>query len=344
MDQLQLRVNRVRPENKDAATIVLQRSDGQPLLYEAGQFLTLLFFRNGQEMRRSYSLSSTPGIDDFASITIKRIPNGEVSRWLLDTVQPGDQFISLRPAGRFTVNTHTNASRQFFFIAAGSGIVPVYSLIKKILVEEPLSEIILINQNRSETDILFDLSIKLLQATWPSRFVCINLLSQPEESHILPQRLNNSLLDRLLRYNLQIGWKHLFYLCGPVSFMRMAQFTIRLIGFAEDQIKKEIFTVGYIPPPPLITDYRTHEIVIHINRQDYKIHSTNQLNVLQAAINNGIQLPYSCRSGRCSSCLAKLLRGKLIMSTNEVLTEKDLQEGLILTCVGFALTDIELGF
>jgi ring-1,2-phenylacetyl-CoA epoxidase subunit PaaE len=344
MDQLQLRVNRVRPENKDAATIVLQRSDGQPLLYEAGQFLTLLFFRNGQEMRRSYSLSSTPGIDDFASITIKRIPNGEVSRWLLDSVQTGDQFISLRPAGRFTVTTHSNASRQFFFIAAGSGIVPVYSLIKKILVEEPLSEIILINQNRSETDILFDLPIKLLQATWPSRFVCINLLSQPEESYILPQRLNNFLLDRLVRYNVQIGRKQSFYLCGPASFMRMAQFTLRLIGFAEDQIKKEIFTVGYIPPPPLITDYRTHEIVIHINRHDYKIQSTNQLNVLQAAINNGIQLPYSCRSGRCSSCVAKLLRGKLIMSTNEVLTEKDLQEGWILTCVGYALTDIELGF
>ena len=342
MDQLELKVIQVRKETQDAATILLKRSDGLPILYEAGQFLTLLFSRNGQDLRRSYSLSSAPGIDEYTSITVKRIPNGEVSRWLLDTVQPGDQFLSLLPAGRFTLSTNSHARRQFFFIAAGSGIIPVYSLIKKILVEEPLSEIILIYQNRRQIDILFAEPLALLQQTWPSRFICINLLSQPEKPDNRPQRLNNSLLDRLVRYHLQIQRDQLFYLCGPGSFMRMAQFTLRLIGFAEDQIKKENFTVGYIPPPPLISDYRTYEIIIHANQRLYRLHSTNQLNILQAAMNNGIRLPYSCRSGRCSTCVSKLIKGKVIMSINEVLTEKDLEQGWILTCVGYALSDIEL--
>jgi ring-1,2-phenylacetyl-CoA epoxidase subunit PaaE len=136
----------------------------------------------------------------------------------------------------------------------------------------------------------------------------------------------------------------LFYLCGPPALMRMAQFTLKLMGFADDQIRRENFVVEYIPPPPLITDRDPKQIVIHFHKQTYHITSEFPTNILQAALNNNIQLPYSCRGGRCSTCVARLMKGNVKMSINDVLTNKDLENGLVLTCVGYPETDIELDF
>jgi ring-1,2-phenylacetyl-CoA epoxidase subunit PaaE len=124
----------------------------------------------------------------------------------------------------------------------------------------------------------------------------------------------------------------------------MAQFTLKWMGFQDDLIKKENFTVDRVPPPPLMSDTSTKEIIIHYNKQTFKIRATYPQNILQAALNNDIQLPYSCRSGVCASCVAKCIKGKARMSRNEVLTEKDIEAGLVLTCVGYAETDVELAF
>jgi ring-1,2-phenylacetyl-CoA epoxidase subunit PaaE len=344
MDQLQLRVIQIKRETRNAATIILERADGKALLYKAGQFLTLLIVPKGIELRRSYSISSTPHIDNFVSITVKRIPNGEVSRWLLDRLRAGDLLISLPPAGRFTIETHFDRSRQFFFIAAGSGIIPVFSLIKKILSEEPLSHVILLDQNSDRNDIIFDSQLQILRKSSPASFKWINLLSRPRKQPPFPERLNNFSLDKLVRDNLMDDKEQSFYMCGPASFMRMAQFTLRLMGYADEQIKKESFTVEYIPPPPPIRNHSLREIIIHRDNQVFLLKAAYPKNILQAALDNHIPLPYSCRGGRCSSCIARLMKGKVKMSVNEVLTEKELQDGWILTCVGYAETDVELCF
>src|SRR5580693_4528500 len=125
MDQLHLKVTQIKSETRNAATIFLEKTDGKPIKYEAGQFLTLIIAPRGIELRRSYSFSSTPNLDEFVSVTVKRVPNGEASRWLLDHLQIGQRLVSLPAAGRFTVKTDSDCSRQFFFIVAGSGIVPV---------------------------------------------------------------------------------------------------------------------------------------------------------------------------------------------------------------------------
>lgn len=126
--------------------------------------------------------------------------------------------------------------------------------------------------------------------------------------------------------------------------MRMAQFTLKWMGFEDEQIKKENFTVEFVPPPPLLVDISAKKILIHYQKETFKINATYPVSILQAALDHDIQLPYSCRSGRCSSCVAKCIKGKVKMSNNEVLTEKDLENGLVLTCVGYAETDVELEF
>lgn len=413
-DRLLLRVVAIRSEARDTATILLERADGAPLDYQAGQFLTFLFSFGGRELRRSYSFSSAPGIDATPSITVKRVINGEVSRYLLDHLRVGDELVSLAPAGRFVLegpglgamgvrgegrkgslggaeggevaagqegveagrvaevpvqsgalaagvaDTEKKVPRQLFFIAAGSGMVPVFSLLKKALGEEPGSRMVLISQHHDEGSILFRRQLEELQKKYEERFGWVSILSTPgvlysgmreREGGVCSHfgRLTNLLLEDLIQESEErmgsepFGGK-LFYLCGPPAFMRMAQFTLRLMGFTDEQIKKEHFTVEFVPPPPLLTDASPKRITVHYGGQTFEFEAAYPKTILQAALEHHIPLPYSCRGGRCSTCTARCLKGKVKMSINEVLTEKDLQEGLVLTCVGYAQTDVELAF
>jgi ring-1,2-phenylacetyl-CoA epoxidase subunit PaaE len=356
MEPFWLEVIGIFPEARDCSTILLRRLDGQPLVYRAGQFLTLLLTIHGRELRRSYSLSSAPGIDPWPAITIKRIPNGEVSRYLLDHLVPGDRLLTLPPSGRFTL-AEGAATTRHFFIAAGSGMAPVYSLLKTALLAVPAlateatagstaeagavlpvqtgRDAILISQHHDEQSVLFGEALRSWQRQWPERFTWLNILS----SHF--GRLTNGMLQDLVE---ELGLGHFFYLCGPPAFMRMAQFTLRVMGVEEARIRKEHFTVEYVPPPPPIADTRPRRITISKEGQTIGFSASYPMTILQAALAHGIALPYSCRGGRCSTCVARCTAGKVKMSINEVLTDEDLQRGLVLTCVGYAETDVELAY
>ncbi len=344
MPQLKLKVRKIIRETKDAATILLEPENGKPIVYEAGQFLTFIFDRGAQEIRRSYSFSSAPGIDEIPAITVKRITNGEISRFLLDHLRRGDILTALPPSGRFTLETDARLSRQIIFISAGSGITPVFSLLKKIVRGEPLTKNLLIYQNHDEQSILFGKPLRALEKNHPDQLKWINLLSRPQKHRHASHRLNNFLLEKLVSTHQSTDREMLFYLCGPPAFMRMAWFTLKLMGFKDEQIRKENFTIEYVPPPPLITDTSPKEVILHYRQQTFRFTVSYPNNILQAALNQGIELPYSCRGGRCSTCTAKCLKGKVKMSINEVLTDKDMQNGLVLTCVGYAETNLELQF
>ena len=126
--------------------------------------------------------------------------------------------------------------------------------------------------------------------------------------------------------------------------MRMAEFTLRLLGFSADQIRKEHFVIETPPRSPLLTDTSSKQLTIHHHKKTYHITVAYPTSILDAALQHNIQLPYSCKAGRCSTCSAYCIQGKVVMSMNEVLTEKDISKGLVLTCVGFAATDVELSF
>jgi ring-1,2-phenylacetyl-CoA epoxidase subunit PaaE len=342
MDRLELKIKEVIHETAEAATLILENQGGESISYEAGQFLTLVFRRHGHEIRRSYSLSSCPGIDPFVSITIKRKPNGEISRELLDHLGPGDRLVSLPAAGRFTFEPGTASDKQIFLIAAGSGITPIFSLLKKILFSELSTRVVLIYQNHDEYSIIFRRPLQEFASKFPSRFVWVNLLSKPKEKHHTSERLTNFLLEQLVGANFKSHAQMWFYLCGPPAYMRMAQFTLRLMGFTETQIRKENFTVDFIPPAPFMLDKTAKKISLLYHKSRYELWVRYPDSILEAAIKNHIPLPYSCRAGRCASCVARCLRGSIKMSNNEVLMENDLVQGLVLTCVGYAETDLEL--
>lgn len=346
MDLLQWKVVQVVPETRDTITYVLEPAGGKPVVYDAGQFLTLLIEHHGRELRRSYSFSSTPGIDNQVSITVKRKVNGAVSRFIQLAWKVGTVFSTIPPTGMFRIETDKHAERTFFFIAAGSGIVPVFSLLKKVLHFEPRSRVILIYQNTSEKQIIFHEAILALEKQFGDRLQRIDLLSNPADPGILPQRLNNALLENLVSGLAKPGEfrNTFFYTCGPLLFMKMVEFTVRVMGFEGDQVRKENFTIEKIPVPHFSLEPVPREVTVHYGIETYRFQSTYPSSILQSALDNHISLPYSCRAGRCSSCVARCLQGKVAMSANDVLTEKDLSDGLVLTCVGYAETDVELQF
>jgi len=348
MNLIQLRVVDSRVEATDTVTIVLEPVDGGVLEYRAGQFLTFLFVLNGRELRRSYSFSSTPGIDRLPSVTVKRVVNGEVSRYLIDHLKVGDIVTCLPPSGKFLLE---EGERTQVFVAAGSGMTPVYSLIREALYHRPAGKVVLITQNRDSRSVLFRSSLEELVRLFPSRLRWLSLLSAPgkagtslEGGHAGVARLNNALLVELLD-SMKI-WssdsRAFFYLCGPPGFMRMAVFTLRLLGVPDQEIKRENFVVEYVPPPPVLRDTSPREVVLHAEGKVMRFKTHWPSTILQSALDNGIALPYSCKGGRCGTCAARCISGKVRMSINDVLMERDLAEGLVLTCVGYAETDVEL--
>ena len=263
MELLQWKVMQVIPETPDTKTYILEEAHGKPVVWDAGQSITFLFTHHGHEIRRSYSICTAPGIDKHVAITVKRKENGEISRHILNTWQPGTLVSSLLPAGRFIIETHSAQKRQICFIAAGSGIVPILAMIKKTLYHEPESHITLIYQNHDEHNIIYHQLLQHLAAQHAYRFTRIDLLSNPINLEAKPARLNNWLLEQLLTTNKKPQTTNLFYTCGPEPFMRMVQFTLRVMGFSEDQLRKEHFVIEPIRKPAFTMPATVHTVVLH---------------------------------------------------------------------------------
>lgn len=326
-----LRVIGRRQETHDTVTFLLE---GRLAPYVPGQFLTLLV----NQVRRSFSLTSSPG-DPYYAITVKRKTNGEVSRYLQDHVHEGAVLKALPPAGRFTFQPRPGVRRDIGFIAAGSGIAPILPLIKQALAEEPESHVWLIDQNHSEADVIFGKELHSLEA----RLTRVSLLSAPFSHTILPRRLNNASLEQLVGGLMRFDpLESIVFCCGPEALMRMARFTLRVMGFGAEQFRQEHFTVDPVPHAPLLSDTTQKQVVLLLHGKRYVFPVAYPANILQAALDHHIPLPYSCRGGRCSSCAVRCVEGKVVMSINDVLTDRDLSEGWVLTCTGYAASDLEL--
>lgn len=335
-----LRVKEIIRESDDTKTFVFEITGNEPFRYKAGQFLTFLIPMHGHEIRRSYSMSSAPGVDPFPSITVKRVANGEISRFWIDTVQIGDTFRALAPSGRFVLeNIPDDQPRDIVLIGAGSGITPLFSILKHALAHEPGAQVSLIYASRNVRNTLFWEQITHWQSRFPERLRVIHIHSQPsDEWNGIRGRINNTRLEQLVGQSLRFKRSEArFFICGPFDLMRSAEITLHFMGFLTAQIRKENFVITSPPPPP--PDSHPHNIKLNFQATTYNLHVPAHSTVLDAALANGIQLPYSCKGGRCSTCAAICKTGGVHMSVNEVLTDRDLMEGWILTCSSYVDSD-----
>mgnify|MGYP002777826174 CR=1 FL=1 len=326
---LPLRVTAIVAETPDTTTFFLQPADGRPVPYRAGQFLTFLFHFGGRETRRSYSMSSAPGVDAPLAVTVKRVENGEISRYLLDRVRVGDVLQSLPPSGRFTLDEET--ADDLVLIGAGSGITPLFSMLKTALATQPTRRVLLIYASRDARSAIFYEKITALARRHVDRFTLITPFSAEG------QRLNNARLETLLAQHLTgPRAKARAYLCGPADFMRLARITLIFMGFHADQLRQEHFVVETPPAPPVPTLSTPSRVTIRFRGETHRLTVPAGQYLLTAALEAGIALPYSCRGGRCSTCVARCTSGRVAMRLNDVLTARDLADGWVLTCTGYA--------
>ncbi len=337
-----LKVSRIIEESKDAKTFVLEPLNGWEPDYKPGQFLTLLFHTGYGEKRRSYSMSSSPATDRELAITVKKLDNGEFSRHLLRTVKPGDILESTGIAGQFILPENDPLIRQFFFIAAGSGITPCFSLIKTLLHSSD-HHVTLIYSNKSKEDTIFYEQLKELEEHYKDKFTIKFLFSN--ESGIYNTRLSSWLLDQFIDQYLRVTRNEaMFYVCGPFDYMLTVQITL-LSRFPASHVMKENYSslprkVKELPP-----DTEAHQVMISIGGQTFSVSAQYPDSILEAAINQGIQLPYSCKAGRCASCVATCSKGNVWMAYNEVLTDDEVAKGRILVCQSFPIGgDVEITY
>lgn len=340
----QVRISRITPETKDAKTFVLETTDGSSIPYRSGQFLTFIFESRNGEQRRNYSISSSPFTGEPLSITIKRIPNGLYSRKMIDYAREGDLLTTIGANGFFTLPDNMDQYKQFFLFAAGSGISPVFSLLKTVLLRFPQIRITLIYSNHSVNDTIFYKALHELQAAFPKQLEIEWLFSNAPE--YTKARLGNWLLGELLKkYRVAPIANCLFYLCGPFNYMRMITITLLSSGVHTSQVRKEEFVImepRVVLMPP---DTAARHVSVILDKKQYRFISAWPNTILQAAKQEGIELPYSCEVGRCGACAAVCHRGEVWMRYNEVLTNDDTINGRVLTCTGYPIGgDVELDF
>jgi len=329
-----IRIVDIIQETKDARTFVLESEE--PLPYRAGQFLSFVFQKPDREERRSYSFSSSPDINDPMAITVKRVVNGEYSRLLIDYAQVGDILTTINPAGFFTLPEDHRQFKQIFFLAAGSGITPVFSLIKTILHTRPEWQVVLIYSNHSKKDIIFHKALDILTGKFPDQFKIEYLVSV---SHNLARaRLSKWLLSVLIsEYSVAALPETLFYLCGPFDYMRMATIQLLNEGVPLSNIRKENFSTFQPEIKAQPPDKEPHGVEILFDNDTFHVQTQYPQTILAAAKKRGIPLPYSCEAGKCGTCAAICLEGKVWMSYNEVLMDDEIAKGRVLTCVGYPI-------
>lgn len=323
----------------DSLVLFFDTIGGDKPPYFAGQFLTLIFQINNREVRRSYSLCSSPALDEPLSIAIKRVENGEISRHLHHKTAVGDVINALAPNGLFTYLPNPELKRTLFFFAAGVGITPVYSIIKTALYSETASKLYLVYSSRSVDETLFYNELNALEAQFPSRFKIIYVSSHSK--NLLYARLNVFLIEKLVNEYMEFDSKDaLFYTCGPIDYMVSCRITLLKLGYEISQIKRETFV---LPEDEAddddtsekeIGDTNTYTVTLNNRGVIHKIAVPYNRTILQEALLNKIDIPYSCRAGICSTCTATCTKGHVRMDYNEVLVDNEIAAGRVLVCTG----------
>jgi len=334
-----LHIKTINAEIRDFKTFSFK----EDIVYKAGQYLTFVYYAHEQEIRRSYSITSSPVLNEPLTIGVKRIENGLFSRMLIDNAAAGDELITIGAGGLFVLPVDIENYKQVFFFAAGSGITPIYSLIKTLLYAQPHIHVVLIYSNASPGKTVFLNDLKTLEKKFPNRLKIKFLWSNIVD--LSKARLHRNLIIDFLNELSSADFETLlFYICGPESYMRLCTYTLQENDIPKENIRREDFVINSIHKrDALPPDKNSHKALIKLNGKEFRFSVDYPDSILRSAKKLNINLPYSCEAGRCGSCVAKCIKGKVWHSYNEVLTEKEINSGLILTCVGHPVNgDVEL--
>ncbi|MGQ0698891.1 MAG: 1,2-phenylacetyl-CoA epoxidase subunit PaaE [Panacagrimonas sp.] len=343
----ELRVADVKSETRDAMVVTFDApsGDAESFRYLAGQHLTLKAHIEGEEVRRSYSICAGAQ-EQKLRVAIKRMDDGLFSNWAAEHLKPGHRIEVMEPSGHFNVPLEPESARHHFAFASGSGITPVLSLIKTTLAAEPHSRFTLIYGNRASSSVIFKEELEDLKDRYLTRLNLVFILSREQQDvDLFNGRIDAAKCDQLLSRWVNPADIDVAYICGPQSMMEQVSERLMANGLAKSQIKMELFATAMnkTPRPARLGPVKGHEgckiTVIQNGLTREFAMAKNKDSVLDAALEHGIELPYSCKGGVCSTCRCKLIKGEVDMDANYSLEDYELARGFILTCQSFPVTD-----
>lgn len=331
-----LAVKAIKRETGKAVSIAFNVPDNLKALFKfkAGQYLTLKTTINGEDIRRDYSICSSPNSNEL-KVAVKEVENGKFSTYLNNNLKEGDQLEVATPQGRFIFEPDAAKTRYITAFAAGSGITPIMSIAKTVLESEPNSKFILVYGNKTPKDTIFFDEILELHHNYLDRFELQEVFSQSEKENALFGRIEKSTVNFILKNK----YKHIdidaFYLCGPEAMINTVSNVLKENGIDESTINYELFTA-----PTQNTSANTavdvsdgeSQITVIVDDEEKTFKMSQKKNILEAALDNDLDAPYSCQGGICSSCIARITDGTATMRQNNILTDNEVAEGLILTC------------
>jgi ring-1,2-phenylacetyl-CoA epoxidase subunit PaaE len=334
-----LAVNDLRRETADAVsmTFAIPKELASDYSFLPGQYLTLRTTMDGEEVRRSYSICSGPD-DGELRIAVKKVDGGAFSNWAADELKSGDELDVMTPTGRFGVAHAPDRARFYVGFAAGSGITPILSIIKGVLAREPKSRFFLFYGNRTTEGMLFLEELEELKDRFLERLSLFHVISGEEQDiPILHGRLDGDKVRVLLRSLVPAASVDHVFICGPVGMSEDIEATCRAIGIADEKIHVERFVseFGGKPRPkkavePGAPPKAVASLIIDGKRREVPVAEGEA--ILDAALRAGVDLPFACKGGMCSTCRAKLVEGEAQMEVNYSLEPWELKAGFILTC------------
>lgn len=330
-------IKEIKRETKDAVSILFNVPEEFKSHYTfiAGQYVNLRLTLDGQEIRRAYSICADPESGELR-IAVKAVKNGKFSQFANTKLKAGDVLEVGKPEGRFTFEPHADRQKNYAAFVAGSGITPVISILKSVLKSEPRSSFVLVYGNKSPEETIFYQELHDLQLKYTGRLFVHYVYSQAKADGALFGRIDKSALNFVL-YN-----KHKelefdkFYLCGPEEMINTVSKVLKEHNIKDSSIKFELFSASTADTNPEVSGEKSLEghtkITIMVDDEETTFEMSQKQTILEAALKQGVDAPYSCQGGICSSCLARVKSGTAVMKKNSILTDGEIAEGLVLTC------------
>ena len=302
--------------------------------YESGQFLTFKIPVDGVDLVRCYSLASSPILGEPHRVTVKKIPGGRVSYWMNERLQIGDRLRVMPPLGKFVLGRDRGDGNDIYLFSGGSGITPVISILKTALVSSE-RRIRFLYANRDTESIIFRDDLDQLQRAYADRLKLVHRLDV----------IDGFLTREVVREFIEGQEKADFYMCGPGPFMDIVEGTLVEAGIPGERILIERFLSP--PDPDEVVEEGDgkqgeipESISVDLYGMEHQLDYTEGMTILQTGFRAGINPPFSCESGFCAACRARLLEGEVHMLNNEVLSESELSEGYVLTCQSIPTTEV----
>lgn len=341
-----LKVKEVKAETAEAVSVSFEvpAELASNFNYLPGQYTTLKLVVNGENVNRSYSFCSSPFMNETPTIAIKRVAGGKGSNFINDNFRPGFEVEVMEPMGNFHSPLSESNSKHYILFAGGSGITPVLSILKSVMVKEPNSRVTLFYGNRNESSIIFKDRLLQLLNDYANRLKVVHIYdvpldsTQPYAGFILKE-----MALRLLRENTDLNFQQAeFFICGPTPMMKEVEAALQLLGVPKERTHIEYFTakadedkqaagvgaatVSEVP----FTGKTKVKIIYDGNEREFEV--SEKETILEAALDAGYDPPYSCMVAACCTCRAKLLSGKVEMDDRESLTDAEISKGYVLTC------------